>query len=351
MTTEPPEQRPIARDNHYVPQTLLRRWSRDGRTVFAYRLLVPDSRVPEWQQVSIRSIASQRDLYTSLLNGMETDAFERWLSNDFEAPASEAIDRLIAGLRLRREDWRSLVRLFALQDLRTPTRFMEQMERWQKDMPGLLESTIKESLQRYEQARGHNSIPSMHTPPTPLADSFKLYIERSQDSGPDSARIHAEVTLGRKLWLTVIQHLLSGRPLEVLLQHKWSVAEPGDGGEWPLTDHPALKLNYRGPGHYDFGGGWGRRRADLMMPLSPRHLLFVEVGRDAGRHVKFSPEHTRLCRRLLIERAHRWVFATERSPSLASIRPRIVDAHAFAGEVELWSRWHSDQVEAETALR
>jgi hypothetical protein len=75
------------RNNHFVPQTYLKRWSFDGKRIWGYPLLVPHINVPAWSLYSIRGIAYRTHLYTKLaLNGEETDEFERWLDKEFESP-------------------------------------------------------------------------------------------------------------------------------------------------------------------------------------------------------------------------------------------------------------------------
>ena len=293
-------------------------------------------------------LAYQRDLYTSSLPGEEADEFEHWISRDFERPASDAIDKVVNGTRLKREDWHSLAKFFALQDVRTPASFFAQMERWDRDMPALLESTVKEALQEWQERRHesrvlvHDSAPENH-----FAGLFDIAIERPKVA-EGQAFVRTNITLGRRLWLASMRHILTG-VARILCEHQWSIAEPADGVEWPLTDHPALKLNYRGPTDYDFGGGWGVRKTNLLMPLSPRHLLFVEIGNDSGRKLTLTLDQTRRLRRLLIERAHRWVFATRPLDSIVQARPRVVSRDAFEREAERWQRWHDDQLQAETA--
>ena len=339
--------RPITRDNHYVPQSLLRRWSVDGTTVFARRLLVPHPAVPEWERRSVRAVAYQRDLYTSLMSGDEADEFERWIAAEYEQPANNAIDKVVTGVRLGRDDWHSLARFLALQDLRTPARFVAEMERWERDLPGLINDTVQDALKELARVRSGEAMSERS--PRAHGDEFaglvRISVEHPQRHD-DQARLRTDVTLGRALWLTSMRHLLTG-VARVLTEHRWTIAEPGDAGEWPLTDHPVLKLNYNDPNRYDFGGGWRRRNVDLMMPLTPRHLLFVEVGRDSGRKATFSVSQTNQLRRYLLERAHRWVFATEPLNWVVRSRPRVVDEDAFHREAELWRRWHRDQSEAE----
>lgn len=52
----------IRRDNHFVPQAHLKRWSEDGVSIYARRLLVSHHDVPQWERKRIRGIAVQRDL-------------------------------------------------------------------------------------------------------------------------------------------------------------------------------------------------------------------------------------------------------------------------------------------------
>ncbi len=127
--------RPLTRDNHFVPQFHLKRWSLDDETVFAYRLLVSNEAVPLWTRRSVRGLAVRRDLYTSVSDGPEDDKFERWVATESESPASTAIEKVVQGDRLKREDWHALARLYALQDVRTPLSYLEAMARWERDLP------------------------------------------------------------------------------------------------------------------------------------------------------------------------------------------------------------------------
>jgi hypothetical protein len=145
-----------------------------------------------------------------------------------------------------------------------------------------------------------------------------------------------------------MRHLLTGAA-NVLCQHKWSIAEPEGVNEWLTSDHPVLRLNYYAPGRYDFGGGWGNAGTELMMPLSPRHLLYVQVGKKSESRFAFSREHTQLVQRFFLERAHRWIFARQPMAWVAGVRPRVVDAAKVAAEEQAWQQWHDQQVEADIA--
>ncbi len=296
--------------------------------------------------MAIRGLAYHRDLYTVFEGDKEMDDFEQWLSTEFEQPGSTAIDKLLQGTRLKREDWHSLARLLAAQDLRTPASFLERKSQWERDLPGILKRTLQQSLEELAEAKRTN-LPLVVRPAqtNELSKLLRISIERPVDPG-EQAMVRAEMVAGRRLWVAEMRHLLTG-VAEILCRHPWSIVEPADNEEWPLTDHPVLKVNYYGPGRYDFHGGWGKRGTEIMMPLSPKKLLFVHVGKDAGRAVRFSAEQTWLVRRLLCERAHRWIFATHPKEWVVKARARTIDAEAFAAEAQAWKRWHPDQMQSE----
>jgi hypothetical protein len=80
-----------------------------------------------------------------------------------------------------------------------------------------------------------------------------------------------------------------------------------------------------------------------MMPLSPRHLLHVQVGAKRRGIEQSSEEQTRLIQRMLLLRAHRLVFATSEDDWIVKQRPRTVNRTAFEEERDAWGRWHAEQ--------
>src|SRR4051812_47165220 len=84
----------FCRDSHYVPQSYLRRFSPNGsKFVHAYRTLVPREGMRLWDYRSTKSIAYQRDIYTSVADGKESDRIERWLRDEVENPVQPVFDR------------------------------------------------------------------------------------------------------------------------------------------------------------------------------------------------------------------------------------------------------------------
>ena len=340
----------ITRDNHYIPQAVPHQWSNDGERVHAYRILVSHSEVPEWELRSISGTAYHRDLYTSFTGDEELDEFEQWIEKEFEIPGLEAINKLVLERRLSQMEWRAIALFVAAQDVRTPLNFIESMRRWNQEVPGILENSIKETVRKLEDAReqGIRLIPSKSK--NEFSELFRVHIKPPSEKDSDEASIQAEVVIGRRFWIASMRHLLSDAA-KTLCQHRWSVARPHADNEWPLTDHPVLRLNYYRPGKYDFRGGWGNEGSEIIMPVSPRHVLYVQVGKKIKSRFVFSSTDTELVQRLIVERAHRWVFAREPIDGVTQVKPRIVDRKIFTDEAIAWKRLHEDQTKAEGKKR
>jgi hypothetical protein len=309
--------------------------------VYAYRVLVSRAEVPEWVLRPIRGLAYQPDLYTSLAGGQEVDEFERWIAKEYEEPGLQASDKLLAGCSITASDWQCLARLVAVQDVRTPLNFIEFKKLYDEQAPGILDECVEEFKRRVKS--GPVATASIQTP-SGLAEAIRVHVEPAGDQ----VNVQVEAA-SRKLWLASQRHVLMHAAAE-LCQHRWSVATPDGDEEWPLTDHPVLRLNWYKPGHYDFCGGWGNKGSEIIMPISPRHLLYVKVGTKMQNRFTFSREHTRVVQRLIVERAHRWVFARRPVTWVAQAKPRVVDETAFLAEQDAWLRWSQEQLHAEAQL-
>jgi hypothetical protein len=335
---------PIARDHHFVPQGLLRRWSPNGKTVWTYNLLVPDSRVPMWSSRPIRGVAVRRDLYTTHREGTDDDEVEKWFASEFEQPGLEASAKLVDGRRIGRAEWHAIVRLYALQALRTPLDFSETMVRWEKDMPGWMEDSLRTSIQEYSARKaGPRRTAGQDTTGSAFRDVVEVTVNPADEEHGNRPYVQAKVIAGRAMWLASVKSVLSGGAMARLLDHTWRILEPSAGEEWPLTDSPALRLSFRSDDDFDYGAGWGIRNADLMMPLSPRHLLHTQVGKERHGVEVLSAEATARLQRVLAGRAFRAVFSTTPLGWIESAAPRVVDKGRFDAEHDAWERWHTEQ--------
>jgi hypothetical protein len=336
------------RDNHYVPCEYLKHWASSGRRVWAYRILVAHENMPLWKESSIIGIAYHSYLYTRVVAGHESDEIEEWLEREYETPAEDALQKATSDGRLTPSDWRVLVRFLAAQDVRTPARLVENLQRWYKTMPDLFNNTLQESVRKLESmnSRGEKLPPAK----SPLVEYFPLRIKTETNPGHEFGTLRAESVVGRGLWLFGIKHLLS-KTAEFLHQHRWTILSPPKGMKWFTSDDPVIRLNYHDPKKYDFGGGWGSKGTEIFMPLSPSHLLYTQIGtRPPRRGTQFSLDQAELIRRFIAEHAHRIIFAAEPDTHVPRLRPRMVSADLVRDEKMQWSKWHEEQTAAERNL-
>jgi hypothetical protein len=335
-------------DNHYVPHVYLKNWKSSHERIWTYRLLVSHDAVPLWKETSIRGIAYHSHLYTSMVAGEESDEIEQWLDREFEAPADEALRKVTSDERLTETDWHNLVRFLAAQDVRTPARLMEDLKRWSTTLPRMIESSLKEAVTKLELA--HRTGEIITAPTIAKKDYIPFRLTTNIEPGQEIGTLKGETIAGRGLWLFGIKHILTDT-VNALFKYRWTILTPPKGLNWFTSDDPAIRLNFFGPDRYDFQGGWGKPGTDIMLPLSPRHLLFTQVGKKPPRRgTVLSREKAVMLRRIIAEHAHRMIFSSEIDNDVPTFRPRVVDLSAFNNEKQQWRKWHAEQTAAEQEL-
>jgi hypothetical protein len=155
-----------------------------------YSILVSHEKIPLWKKSSIQGIAYHTHLYTRIVDGRESDGVERWLEREYETPAEEILQKVTSNARLTPSDWRVLVRFLAAQDVRTPARLVENLQRWYRTLPGLLENTLEESVRKLEsmKSRGENLPAAGSSLAKDLPLRVKTEIEPNKEFGTLTAK-------------------------------------------------------------------------------------------------------------------------------------------------------------------
>lgn len=340
----------ITRDNHYVPRLYLRHFASTSGRLYRYRTLVSKSAVPEWKPVNISGVGYQSHLYTRALAHGDSDEIEQWLNRDFETPAASSISKAVNDQRLEKADYRLLVRFLAAQIVRTPAFLIENLPRWQEQLPRQLEETHQRVIKELERARTTGQ--PIRNNPIPNSEYFPLRVTKEPSSDGKSVLIKTATVAGRGMWIYGMRHLLTST-LDRLSDHKWVILSADDDLPWFTSDDPVVRLNFRNESDYDFRGGWGVPKTNIFLPLSPKHLLFTQVG-DKGKEYKRGdvlPRHTAIMlRRMIAEHAHRYIFSPIQDTAIPQYRPRAVDAQAIDNEEQQWRRWHEEQSSVEREL-
>ncbi len=243
-------------------------------------------------------------------------------------------------------DWNHLIRFAAASDVRTPARFLESMERWKKNLPSLIQEVLSSGVRKAKALTNEGKVKIR----TNKDDLFPFRIKTEIKENESSARLSGEIIAGRSLWLWSIKHTLT-KTIKALNKHKWTILHPPKGLTWFTSDNPLIRLNYYGNNQYDFKGGWGNNGTELILPLTPYHLLYTKVGQRPPLKGSVVPlDQARFIRRIIAEHAYRFVFAHQQDPEMLNLRPRKIDQDLFVSEKELWENWHDDNLKAEQDL-
>ena len=340
---------PLAQDNHFVPQLYLRHFASDDGIINGYRILISRASVPQWKTSHIAATAYQRHLYTRIAAGQESDDTELWLNKEFETPAQAPLQRIVRDERLSKDDYRILSRFVAAQIVRTPAFLANNLPRWLKEAQIEMEEGPKRIRRRLEEARLSGTKPESTSDPN--AEYFPMRVTRVPSS--DESRLAAfktELVVGRAYWIFAIRHMLTST-LERLVTHRWTILESPPNLPWFTSDDPVVRLNFTDASKYDFGGGWGSYRTEILLPISPKHLLYTQIGcKPPTRGTTLPPDQARIIRKMIAEHAHRIIYAAGPDPSIEQLRPRYVDEEAVKWEQQQWMKWHEEQSEAEKEL-
>lgn len=333
-----------------MPQAYLRRWADAEGKAWCHRLLVSDSRVPIWKRHSVRGIAFHKHLYTTILAGQESDHFERWMADDFDTPGQEVIEKVVCERRLTAQDWKTLIRYAAAQDVRTPARYVETTTRWGTELQPLIQTILRRTMTDWESADevGREKLRNERLARSDRPD-FPFRITVQPDPVKGGGLLTAETIAGRQLWLASIRWLLT-KTVVALYNHHWCIMRAPEGMRWLTSDDPVVRLNYKSEQEYDFGGGWGSVGSEFLLPLGPTHLLYTQIGRRHSSRINVAPELATKLQRVIAEHGHRWIFASDPISDISGLRARKVDRQLYVDEIRAWKDWHQDQTAAEMEL-
>lgn len=334
--------------NHYIPKLYLKQWE-DGSTnkVCVYKTLVSHRNERIWKKYSTGAIAYQKHLYTQVISGAESDELEHWLDKRYESPAKEAIEKATSDRRLSRDDWDALIRFLACQDVRTPARLLEHLNRGRGEHQKLLQDAVEQAIQDLEKELGTPAQSSHSHQNYDKSFPLKLKVEPDKN-GEMGARLKVESYIGRATWIHSIKHLLTDAE-KVLHKHKWSIVKPAKGYSWFTSDNPVVKLNFKNNNNYDLGGGWGRKKGNIIFPLGPQHAMFVQIGDNLMLNGKiFDENKTKQLRRFIAENSHRMIFSNSFDPTVPSLKPRKINPEEVIRERQQLKDWHEQNKKLES---
>lgn len=117
-------------DNHFIPEFLLKNWSRDKKNVCMYRRIISHYKIDPWKNSSVGGVAYVRGLYTVQKNGKADDSLEKFFDHNIENCTKSIIAKIINNevssfTDLSNDEQHKLICFVAVQLYRTPQTFIE----------------------------------------------------------------------------------------------------------------------------------------------------------------------------------------------------------------------------------
>ncbi|MDU5337240.1 DUF4238 domain-containing protein [Enterococcus sp.] len=327
-------------NNHYVPKTYLKQWAK-GTKIYEYALLVSHERVPKWKEASISRTSSVNSLYIYYDKGEMNDEMEDYFSEEFEMKYTSFINKVNTYLPFDENDNEYVAKLIASQYLRTLSGF----HRIQKFIVESFPSTIEEIITDMEKENHETEIftvknESKQNSLIPLNLDF-------YDISQEKAALKVETYAGKSLWIFAMKHMLSST-YKVLNEISWCVYDAPTNFSWVTTDDPVIFLNYYGNEGYDFNGGWGRKNTNIIFPLSPKKLLFAQIGQVPKASYKTATySFANTIQKYIVEHAFSKIYSEDKNNRITKIRKRTADKKKFNEFYDSVKRFHESYIENE----
>lgn len=340
--------RQVKHRNHYVPKLYLKMWSSNGNTIYTYDTVAPNKGAKVWRTASIKNSACWTDFYTRTIDGADNDDVETYLDKRYEAPAKIVFERIAQKAQLSSNDKAVLVDFLTIQMCRTPGWYLKLS----KLLPTVFESALEEVSEHIEEASKLGSLKreiqeaacnSRKEGASEFRPPLKVNVDRTE------GLIRVDTVMGRSLFLETIKQIEVGEVGKALRSYYWRIVEVPEEFILPTSDNPVVLLSINEDGSYSFNGGVGQKNIDIIMPLSPRHFLFTEVGKECSdiENISFSKANFALIRNAIIDNATRYVYSLRPIAGIQNLRPRIIDPCYYHELEETRSEWHQRQSEVE----
>lgn len=315
----------MKKNNHYVPQIYLKQWEQKHK-IYTYEVLVPNKNCPIWKRESISRTSSLDYLYLYDINDKISEELEDFFCFEIENQYQNFIDKLNNYSVLNENDFKYISKLIATQHLRTIGGYTRCQKVWVDLFEnGIINDTIEIMNKEFQEGilpRNVNKISSIDEKTLPI----KTSLVKEND---ESVFLKVDAIIGKSAWIYSMEYLFSNT-YEVLNNVSWCVYEAPEHFNWVTSDDPVILLNCYDENTYDFNGGWASKNTCIIFPLSPKKLLFAQIGVEQDTfYKKASMDFARLIQKFIIEHAFLKVYSLKESSMVSSVRNRTVNRKEF----------------------
>ena len=334
----------ITGNNHYVPQSYLKRWSTNGTYILKYRKLVPDANMPLWVRKPISGVAFEKHLYSQRTNLSLNDNFEKWIKEKIEDPADLSIRKLLRGTKPSYKENLTITAYIFVQHMRTPAFFLNNEETWRVYATDIINEILN---------KVRNHIPSEELILNGFSESVQpdtIYPPQTKIStitdGNDIS-ITTLVNTGRATWLTTIR-LTIEKFIDTLPAHYWRILISPDDFEFPTSDNPVFCADFRTSTDFTPITDICINPMCMFLPISPKQLLVCTSDRDSPVCLGImSPNMAENTEKMILSNSLFEVYAKNQLTSAVEQCPRIVNKDTYLLYRKFMNDWNRIQSEME----
>jgi len=333
----------LSRNNHYLSQMYLDAWKNKNDKVEIYKLLVPNSNIPMWNQKSIRSVGSFDSIFVRLKNGKETDDIERWFNEKYETPVKEALVNAINGGRITKEEWHLLIDFLVCHIVRSPAFIIKTLEEGKKCnsiFQEIMDEISKMNIDDFVKEKQRETIKNNN-------DMFPFKMTNLGNLDEKNVLIKAETMIGKQFYLWYIIHILENTS-KIFHNYKWGIIIVDEKVVLPTSDDPVICLNYNNEKDYNFDGGWGKKNCNILFPISPNKIIYTQIGMNVKSRWQVDYKMSMLFKKMIIEHSHRMIISNFKDKDVEKIKTRYVDETEFKREIKMWEDFQKNYLERES---
>ena len=336
---------PLSHNNHYVPQMYLSRWKNNG-SIWVYRLIVSNEKVPTWNKQSIERTASLDRLYMNIFNDCESDDLEHFFDTQFEAPAKIPLDKICDDEKMTSAEWGIVGDYVLAQFLRTPYFYLFTKQVAEKIIPDAIDEIGKKLNAKKEFTYDTTSIRGEPILP--------MEIKLADEKKDNHSYLEISVVAGKEIWFSQIKHSLEEKSTlrKYFGDLKWSVITMLEDESWPTCDAPVVICQVDGDRitRVDAIHGIDGKNKAVLIPLSPKKVILGMKTRKLGWHIRADKRQADEIRKAIVDNAFLYVYSCDKDESVPFMRPRLVNENEFKRIKKDFASWYDNYKEIEAPL-
>ena len=302
----------ITHNNHYLSQMYLKNFSYDGKNIYVYNLLVPNSKCPLWESKCIKNFGSIKDIYTTFDGEEYHDELEKMFASDIESPAKKSLDKAVNGEILNEEDNENLSKFIALHIVRSPAVFTELMEYANEMLPLLVNSSFDEDKIKVYKKFNDIDLPFKET------DEIIQFI------------------VGKSIYLKLLK-IFNNKCNKLFKNTKFSLVEFDNNVNIPISDNPVVVVSQDAFNRPCYDKLLINNGSLVFFPVSPNKALLGVVGSMRDMSSSFNFEEGNIFKKMVLENPCGYFISKEKDSEIVHLCQREVNQKLFADQLSSFS--------------